>query len=189
MPLAVIAASFFLPTLKTCNRIESPVEVAADGLVWVVPWYLAALVLAIVTGVAVAKVRAPEKPGRIAGLVGVIACGLVAVAGFVTIGVQIPEEPDEPAIWFSFALLTVSLGVGCRSLWRMRTRRGWTGWTRLLLAYWAFTLPLVGLFGLEVFEGSAASIDGLGIGAYLVTLSVATLGVLLLRIEDGGPES
>ena len=183
MPLAVIAASFFLPTLRTCNTIQSPMEVASDGLVWVVPWYLAALALAIVTAVAVAKVRPPEKPGRVAGLVAVVACGLVAAAGFVTIGVQIPDKPDELPIWFSFGLLVVSLGVGVRSLWRLRTTSGWAGWTRTLLGYWAFTLPLVGLFALEVFDGSAASIDGLGIGAHLVTLSVVTLGVLLLRVQ------
>lgn len=184
MPLAVIAASFFLPTLKTCNTIESPMEVAADGMVWVVPWYLPALILAVVTGIAVLRVKPPAKPGRVASLLGVVACGLVALAGFVMVAAQIPDKADELGLWFSSALLLVSLGLGVRSLRRMRVLTGWSQWTRLLLAYWAFVLPLVGLFVLEVFDGSTASIDGLGIGAHLVVLSVVTLG-MVLRVTGG----
>lgn len=184
MPLAVIAASFFLPTLKTCNTIESPMEVAADGMVWVVPWYLAALILAVVTGIAVLRGRAPGRASWISGFVSVVASGLVAFAGFAMFTAQIPDKGEDGLVWFAIALLIVSLVVGIHSLVRARTQDGWPAWTRMLLAYWAFVLPLVGLFVLEVFDGSTASIDGLGIGAHLVVLSVVTLG-MVLRVKGG----
>lgn len=185
MPLAVIAGSFFVPTLKTCSTIQTPLEVTVDGLAWVVPWYLAALVLAIATAAAVFRRRVPSRAGWVFGVVSVIACGLVALAGFVGAAYELPSSPDDFALWFAVSVTVVPLGLGTRSLLRARAHCGWSAWTRLLLGYTSFVLPLTGLFALHVYDDGHAR--DLGPGAYAVIVATLALsGILLLGREAPG---
>lgn len=187
MPLAVIAGSFFVPTLKTCSTMQSPLEVAADGLVWVVPWYLAALVLAVATTVAMFRRRVPSRADWVFGVVSVAVCGLVALVGFLGAAYELPSSPDDVGLWFAVSVTLVPLAVGTRSLIRARAHHGWSAWTRLLLGYTSFVLPLSGLFVLHVYEDGHAG--DLGPGAYAVVIGTLVLGAILLLGREASERS
>lgn len=182
MPLLVIAASFFLPTVRTCTVIESPLEVAADGLVWVVPWYLGALLLASISAVAAVKLRPPSRAGWVIGTTAVIACALVDVAGLlVGLATFLESHDDRLLLGLALVVLVASLVLGVSSLRGARARAGWPAWTRLLLGYWAFVLPLLVLIGLEALDGSRPGPHDLGPGAYTVAAATALLGLVVGR--------
>lgn len=180
-PLLLIACAFFLPTIRVCNTVESPASLTAEGLVWIVPWYLCALVLAAVTVVALVKLRAPSRAGWIAGGLAVGSCGCVAVAGLVAVAPEFVTNDDGAAAMLLLLALPVCVALGGVLAQRARRHRGWPAWTRLLLVYWLMLLPLVVLLAHAALEKSDRT-ETFGIGAYVVLAGIAALGVVLAAL-------
>ncbi len=188
-PLVLVVCAFFLPTLRVCNVVETPADFVADGLVWIVPWYLSAFVVAAVTVVALIKLRAPARPGWIVAGIGVGCCACVALAGVVAAAAALPDGRDTLVAMLVLAGLLICLGASVQIVRRARAHHGWKAWTRLLLLQWVLLLPLVALLILFALDGGDSK-PTLGIGAYVVFAAVAALGVVLapLFLRPGADE-
>lgn len=187
-PLVLVVCAFFLPTLRVCNAVESPADFTADGLVWIVPWYLSAFIVAAVTVVALIKLRPPARPGWIAAGISVGSCACVALAGLVAAAATLADGDDTIIAATVLAGLVVCLGASVQIVRRARAHHGWRAWTRLLLLQWVLLLPLVALLVLFAADGGGSG-PKLGIGAYVVFAGVTALGVVLaplfVRLRDG----
>ncbi|MEM6996134.1 MAG: hypothetical protein AAF721_36845 [Myxococcota bacterium] len=178
-PFVLIAAAFFLPTLRVCNSVQSPLEFTLDGLVWLVPPYLAAAVFAVVTVEALCRARTPSRAGWIAAGVAVGMCGLVALAGAVGIIADFggtPKRQLESALVLAGLIAVIVAGGASARFARRHT--GWPAWVRLIAAYWFLALPIVAILGLSL-EDATPGRPTLGPGAYAFTLGLAWVGAAL----------
>jgi hypothetical protein len=169
-PLWLIGVCLFLPTVRACEKLESPAS-----LLWGSPPfftgllapYLVAQLLAIVVVVALAR-------GRIAPLLTRAAAVLVVVSGassalLAIVGLERRNHLDEQ-LWSVFAgLCFVAAGV---VMVRARRLEPWTRLAHFLAAYTIFTLPMATLLA-RILVGDG--LHKIGYGAFVFFAAYAAL--------------
>ena len=175
-PLWLIGVCLFLPTVRACERMESPATLIQGG-----PWpflallspYVVAELLAVLAIVALAR-------NRLTPLITRATTALVVAAASSSIWVIVVayfdrRHPRELA-WGLFAVGCVAAaGVIC---WRARRQEAWTRQARLLTAYTLFTLPLGTML---VRMGIEDGLHRLGYGAYGFLAALVALVVIHSR--------
>ncbi|MEI8257881.1 MAG: hypothetical protein WCJ30_19570 [Deltaproteobacteria bacterium] len=135
-PLAALAVGFFLPTLRACGEMRRPVKHLIEHpstLGWLVPPYLASAILAVVTGVLLARELAP---GRRSMALAWTAVALSFVGASATlVGWLAEAHASLKLVSWSTAAVCVALVIAQRAL----RVAGWSRWVRLLAAHAALT--------------------------------------------------
>lgn len=179
-PLWLIGVCLFLPTVRACEKLESPAS-----LLWGSPPfftgllapYLVAQLLAIVVVVALARGRVtPLLTRATAVLVGLASASSALLA---LVGIERRNRLDEQ-LWSVFAGLCFVAAAFV--IVRARRFAPWTRLAHFLAAYTIFTLPMATLLArIMVSDG----VHKMGYGAFvffaayatLVSVHVGTLGV------------
>lgn len=176
VPLAVIFAAFFLPSVKGCDSDVIPVEEATkSGLtfLWIAPSYLAAGALVLPLLAAAVARRTPHRLGRqmaeaILGLQ--IACGaLFSLA--VALGITLERTNDSGALAVAAGMLAPPI-AGLLLVVRGHTRRGWRRWSFFLAGYAVLSLPIGALL--------AAEGKRMRVGGWLYVIAYAAIIVLAI---------
>ncbi len=181
-PLGLLAATFFLPFLRSCDTMKSPLEYCdkAAAAVWIVPPFAAAALLAVVTGAALLRRRAPAR--------GSFAAAWAALGGCLVTAVMYAwalSEPGRPWLtWDRLVTLVWSVApvaVAVPILVFARRCDGWQRWTRTLAAFGALAAGhAVWVVG-ECVSGHPARNVGVGgwlyLAADLAILAAAAAGV------------
>lgn len=174
-PLWLIGVCLFLPTVRACEKMESPAS-----LLWGSPPffagllapYLLAQLLAIVVIVALARGRVTPLAMRAAALLVVLSGAsalLLAVSG-------IDGHRPSELLWCLFAALAfVAASV---VMLRARTLDPWTRLARLIAAFTLMTLPLAAFLA-RIVVGDG--VHKVGIGAFAFLAAVAALAVVHAR--------
>jgi peptidoglycan/LPS O-acetylase OafA/YrhL len=167
--LLAISAAFFLPFVKGCNAMVSPLQFSLEGLdnplvqAWLLPRFAVAALLAVLTLISIAKKR---EPGR--------ACERLAWAALATSAAALAVDwyllfKGDHALTVPLAVLSaITLGSVLLLLGAAR-HRSWARWVRLIAAHAALSSPLCG------FVVTAGSWRSVGAGGYAYTTSIAIL--------------
>lgn len=169
-PLWLIGVCLFLPTVRACERMESPATLIKGGTLlfgaMLLPYVVAEL-LAILTIVALARNRLTPLMTRVTAALVVVSS---ASAIFLTVTGVIEAHRAVEQAWGMFA--GACLAAAAATAWRARRADPWTRHARLLAAYALFTLPLATLLArIGVEDG----VHKLGVGAWLFFVAVAAL--------------
>jgi hypothetical protein len=173
VPLAVMALAFVLPTVQACHddptqsALDVALEDGARKAPWVAPPYLAALVLAVVTIVALRRRRSPGKAWAY------LSAGLLAtgVATSLTVPWQMAVEATEAQASVVLPILAMVGAAGLCAVWIVRALRkgGWARWSGLLGAHALLAAPL------GILLGMLAGGDELRVGAYVYVGALSAL--------------
>jgi hypothetical protein len=167
--LLAIGAAFFLPFVKGCGQMVSPIGFVAEGLhkpgavLWVAPRFWVAALLAGLTLLALWRRR---EPGRAAERLAF--AGLAASVGALGMDWWPSLAEGRAAVIWTVAL-SLATGVAGWLLVSAVRRRGWARWERLIAAHAVLSSPLCGI----VFE--ARSWRSVGAGGYCYVASIAIL--------------
>jgi peptidoglycan/LPS O-acetylase OafA/YrhL len=172
VPRIAIALAFFLPAMRVCDAVQSPLEACTDGwaVAWIAPPFAMALLLGLFTWVAHARRRPPPPllvaPVALGLLLYAVAIPLVALAGD-----SDPQLDVVVVAWGAAMLACVVRGL---------RRRGWARWAWLGHAHVVMGAALAALFaGVAIGEPDSAHV-----GAYAYLLAYAgLLGVLLWSLR------
>jgi hypothetical protein len=171
-PLWLIGVCLFLPTVRACEKLESPAS-----LLWGSPPfftgllapYLVAQLLAIVVIVALSR-------GRVTRLATGAAAVLVALSGASSVLLAVSgidgHRPAEAA-WCVGA--GAAFAAAFAVMLRARTLEPWTRLCRFVLAYTIFTLPLATFLARIVVSDG---VHRVGIGAFAFLAAVAALALV-----------
>ena len=174
-PLWLIGVCLFLPTVRACEKMESPAS-----LLWGLPPffsgllapYLVAQLLAIVVIIALARGRVSPWATRAAALFVVLSGAspvLLAVSG-------IDGHRSSEALWCLFA--AVSFVAAIVVMLRARSLDPWLRLERFVAAFTLMTLPLATFLG-RIVVGDG--VHKVGIGAYGFLAAFAALAVVHAR--------
>jgi hypothetical protein len=183
VPLLVMVAGAFLPTARSCSRMEVPVETfgAEPGMFAMFgPPYVVAALFAVITIVAMVRGFAPRRRGRMVAAIATGLCGLVSF-GIIAAGVS-----RLPVNGGGLALLTLLGGgvtvVGWIAFAAGIRSEGWRSWARLLAAFASFALasPLGVILVGSIFDDvrTRHSEPSAGPGAAAFLIAVVALGTV-----------
>ena len=174
-PLWLIGLCLFLPTVRACEKLESPAQLMWGEkplLVAMLSPYLVAQLLVILAVVALAR-------GRVGPLVarGTAALAVVAAASAAVLAILGIDGHDLTAhLWRVFA--GVCLVAGAVVLVRARRLEPWTRLFRDHAAYAIFTLPMAALLARIVVEDGPHRV---GVGAWAFLAAYLALAVVHVR--------
>jgi peptidoglycan/LPS O-acetylase OafA/YrhL len=163
-----IAAAFFLPFVKGCETMISPLQFSLDSLhkplalAWVLPRFGVAALLAGWTLYFVVRKREPDRV-RLAALALVASAAALATDWWLLL----KEEGHIPFWWFA-AMSVATLGSAWLivSAWRSRS---WARWERIIAAHAVLSSPLCGVVI------TAGSWKAVGAGGYVYVTSIVIL--------------
>ena len=181
-PLWLIGVCLFLPTVRACERMETPASLIRGGPVLfsgMLAPYLFAELLAILCIVALARHRLTPFLRRATlaavALSGASACVLTYMSFF-------PESNHTEQQWGVFDLACIAAAVA--AVWRARRAGEWTRQARALVAFTFLTLQMA------VFLARIGITDGprhLGYGAW--PLFAAVVALCAIHVRDLVPSS
>jgi hypothetical protein len=171
-PLLLIVLAFFLPTVKVCTAVESPMALVGDGLVWVATPYATAAVLIVVTALALRRASPPGRVGVYVASVAIGGCGLVGV-GLLVIVLLDADADLASTIWCGGT--TLALGLGGAFAARARQVGHWSRWLLLIATYTCWAAPIGLLLVLIMLEPNADRMAVPGAHAYLLALAALAL--------------
>jgi hypothetical protein len=173
--LLSIGAAFFLPFVKGCEKMISPLQFSLDdlhkplALIWVLPRFGVAALLAALTLVFLARKRAPDRAGeRLAAAGLVTSCAAFAVDWWLMFSDSIRPPLS---VWLAMSAATIVAGWLLLGAWRSRS---WARWERLVAAHAALSSPLCGIVI------TAGSWQSVGAGGYAYVTSIVILLVLFV---------
>jgi hypothetical protein len=178
--LFAIAAAFFLPFVKGCDAMISPLQFSLESvhkpiaLAWVLPRFFVAALLAGWTLVLAWKRCAPHPRAERWAVVGL---ALSAAAFGVDWWVIFAEAHHGP--WLGILAMSAATLASAGLLVGAWRRRGWARWERLIAAHATLSSPLCGVV---VTAGSWKSV---GAGGYAYVTSIFILLVLFLASRRG----
>src|SRR5207247_1892458 len=104
-PLTLIALSFFLPFLRVCDHMETPLHYVRSGTalggMWVAPRFVVAGLLAVLIGLALWRGRTPGRAAARLAALGVALVGVSMVLEWRLIGEAIAHG-DTPWPWVAW---------------------------------------------------------------------------------------
>ena len=181
-PLWLIGLCLFLPTVRACERMESPAEFLAGDKGWFIALlmpYVVAQGLAILAIVALAR-------GRIGRGVSAATAALVLAAGASSVAlamVGLDGHRLDEELWSGGA--GAAFVAGAIVMLRARRLEPWARLARLHAAFTIFTLPLATLL-VRIAIGDG--LHKIGIGAPLFVAAVAALVVVHARALARAPD-
>jgi hypothetical protein len=169
-----MALAFVLPAVESCrDEVDSALDASlreSSMAAWVAPPYLAALVLAAVTLIALSRKRSPTKAWAW------LSAALIAtgIATSLTVPWRIAIEASEARADVVLPVLAmVGAATICVRLVVSALRKGgWSRWYGLLAAHAVLAAPLA------VFLGTLAMGDELRVGAYVYVGALSALVAL-----------
>ena len=186
--LFAIGAAFFLPFVKGCDSMVSPIGMVAEGhggsllIAWIVPRFAVAALLAVLTLVALWRGREPGRGAAILAGVGVLSL----VPASILDGYDLVRKASRLDL-FGVGFAAIVFGLGALGLWwavGACRRDGWARWERFIAAYAALAAPFVWF----VVEAFAKSWREVGLGGYAYATSITILLTLrMLSIRSSRP--
>jgi hypothetical protein len=175
-PLWLIGVCLLLPTVRACEKLESPAQLITTEKAWfaaLLAPYIVAQLIAILAVVALARGFVSRRI-TIATALLALAAGASAVV-LAIVGFEAHAHVQEQ-IWSGLAGLTFLAGVAV--MVRARKLEPWARLSRLHAAYTIFTLPLAALLARIACEDG---IHKMGFGAPLFVAAVAALAIVHAR--------
>ncbi len=174
-PLWLIGLCLFLPTVRACEKLESPAQLLWGSkplFVALLAPYLVAAPLVVVGVIALGRARVTPPLGRAA-----IALAVGAAASAAVLAALGLDGRDFVAqLWRAFAAL--ALVAGAVVLVRARRLEPWARFGRTYAAYTIFTLPMAALLArIVVADGPQRC----GVGAFVFLAAFAALVVVHAR--------
>lgn len=174
-PLWLIGVCFFLPTVRACEKMESPAS-----LLWGSPPfftgllapYLVSTLLAVVVIVALARGHVSAWATRAAALL-VVLSGASAVL-LAVVGIDRPRLSELPWCLLAGASFIAAIVV----MLRARALEPWLRLSRFVAAHTLMTLPLA-TFLARIVVGDG--VHRVGIGAFAFLAAFAALAVVQAR--------
>jgi len=164
-----IAGAFFLPFVKGCETMISPLQFSFESLhkplalLWVLPRFGVAALLAVLTIIFVVKKRAPDRVSEKLAAVGLAA----SAAALATDWWLLVKDGHIPLLWLAAMIVATVAGAYLLvSAWRSRS---WARWERLIAAHAGLSSPLCGLVV------TAGSWQSVGAGGYVYVTSIVIL--------------
>lgn len=180
VPLGLIVISFFLPAVRECDTIKSPLEFAikdAPMAAWIAPAYFAALLLGLAGLAGLARGRAP-RPAL--GWAALVLAGLPVLGTLVWMAsATVSHGATGGGLWLGAIGLAASLAIASTIAARARRTEGWARQRLFVTAY----LPLTAIQLFFFVGGWWAQIHSpehrteIGPGAYLFVAGVLSLAV------------
>jgi len=173
-PLWLIGVCLFLPTVRSCNKLESPAQLLSDSkplFAMMLSPYVLAQLLVVVAIVALGR----GAVGRFATWATATLVGLAASSAGVLAALPFDGHEFDDQLWRVFAGLSL---VGGAIVYARALRRDeWTRLWRLHSAFVLFTLPMAALLTrITLHDGP----HGVGFGAYLFLVAFDALAVVHL---------
>jgi len=171
-PLWLIGLCLFLPTVRACERLQSPADFLVGDKGWFIALltpYVVAQILGILAIVALAR-------GRVGRGISVATAGLVLAGGSSAVALSMvgfDGRRFDEAVWSCLAGAAFVAGVLVMA--RARHLEPWTRLARLHAAFTIFTLPLAALI-VRIAVGDG--LHKIGVGAPLFVVAVAALVVV-----------
>lgn len=175
-PLWLIGVCLFLPTVRSCERMESPAMLVRGGPLFFSGFcspYLFAELLAVLAIVALAGQRVTPRLQR-ATLAAVVLSSASAVI-LAAMGMRAVVSAGE-RVWSLFAAGCVIAAF--TTLWRARRDDQWSRFAASLRAYVVLALPMTTHLARIGIEDGA---HRLGWGAYVYFVAAAALCVIHVR--------
>ena len=173
-PLTAIVAAFFLPTIRSCGVMRTPVTYIVEqprSVPWLVSPYVAALVLALATSALFARNRTPSRTSyRFAWA----AFGLTFLS--TTMALMTWLSDDRVNIRIVAGVITM-VCVGLVAVQRAIRFEGWSRWIRMLFAFAAMTAGNTVWVMVALAMGDGVW-DAIGIGGHLFLWSVVAIALL-----------
>ena len=171
-PVWLIGVCLFLPTVRACEKLESPAQLlwgAKPAFVALLSPYLVAPLLLILGVVALGRGRVAPLLARVTAVVAGIAGSSAAMLTW--LGFDGHDAATELLRGFAGACLA----GGAIVMVRARRHEPWTRLVRLHAAYTIFTLPLAAFLA-RILVGDGPR--GVGVGAWCLSAAVAALVVV-----------
>ncbi|HEY2746112.1 MAG TPA: hypothetical protein VGL86_15860 [Polyangia bacterium] len=175
-PLWLIGVCLFLPTVRACEKLESPAQFLVGDKGWFVALlapYVVAQLVAILAIVALAR-------GFVSRRINIATTLLVLAAGASPVALTLVCFDGTPRlielIWSGLA--GVAFLAGAAVMLRARKLEPWARLQRMHAAYTIFTLPLAALLARIAVEDGLHKI---GFGAPLFLAAVAALAIVHAR--------
>lgn len=180
-PLWLIGVCLFLPTVRSCDHMESPAQLVRGQPLFMSgmlsPFLLAEL-LAVVVIVALARRHVGKWLGRAALSVGLLALASPAILAVCDLATR---HLDEQA-WGLFAV--GNFAVAAWVLWRARAASGFDRLALVVGAFTAATVPLATLLARILVEDGRRNV-GVGGWCFLAaTAALVAIQLALLRSRD-----
>jgi hypothetical protein len=174
-PLWLIGVCLFLPTVRACEKMETPAQFLLDDkgffLALLTP-YLVAGAIAVLGIVALAR-------GEVSRRISMATAGLVLTAGASTVTLALVGLDGRHLVELFWSVWSgVAFVGGVIVMLRARRLEPWTRLARLYAAYTIFTLPLAALLCRIAFDDGLRKI---GFGAPLFVGAVAALALIHAR--------
>lgn len=163
--LIAVIAVFFLPTLPSCEQMESPLSYGASGVGFALAaWPVFVAAVALVVGGVVSLARGqPTRGARIAMAPFVAASALSTI---VVDAILVYEDTSAASTRAGFvAVIGPCLIAGSAAAWTAVRLGGWRGWVALILTWFAFAL--VSLPSVLIAPAMVNARDGVGPGAWV----------------------
>lgn len=176
-PLAILAITFFLPFVRSCNATLSPLQhITQDSehwwtALWIAPPFAAAALLAAVTAVALLRRRAPGRASWVIGLAGIATAAVGAACYATMILHDARDQPGHAFLWL--ALPVGALAAGAAPLFFARRRAPWTRWMHLVASFTALASPHCMWVVGHLFD--AHPTESIGSGGWLYLSSIVAL--------------
>jgi hypothetical protein len=181
-PLVLVAIVFVLPTIRACDRVESPLSYGVDmgALTAASAWtpFLIAAALAVLT--LLRPAATPLSPNDRGVLLAPIVIWLTSAwSVFVMMDEAIAKTHTRGAVAVPALALAIALPLSIVSFRRALRASGWTRWLQALRSFAAaawLTLPVQWISMCLVDRES-----GLELGAYVLLVGMAWLSVAAAR--------
>jgi hypothetical protein len=175
--LLAMGVAFFLPFVRGCQTMVSPIGFSMESahrpllLLWVVPRFAVAALLAVLTWILVARKRAPDRASERIAWAGLTASvGALGADWWMTY----KDAFTHPVAVVPLAALCAVTLLSGWLLVAARRHTSWARWERLIAAHAALSMPLCG------FVVAAGAWSAVGIGGYAYTTSIAILTLLFV---------